>query len=1020
GSATTTEVTVKLTNATIGETLTLTDATGNVIGTKKLAAADVQDGSVTFAGIAIPTEGETLTVKASMTHDANGNAIADLIKVIDTAIVDTTAPKVSVSFNDITSTNDAIDSTVLVGSKHQVKFSFTEEVAGFDLGDVQITSGGGQLSDLTGPTEVNGTFEYTATYTAPTNLPASQSALYVELSISNAAFSDLAGNSNADGNDADNKIQLNVARPAQVSLIAVKDDYISPNITGSANTATNHYGVKGRYEGLVADSGASNNPDSLEGVTNDRTPTVSVTIDGPLLEGQQLLVNRFELDVNGDVVGTPIALDVSAATQVTDAQTGAITYKWTNDDLGITEEGGDRTFTYEASTTAVDGTTTISEKDVSFVVDITAVAPVITDYSITGGIGKITGAYSEQGTIFVDLNKDGIFNLDAGEISTTVNADGTWSLPLTAEQTAVINDVRNYTGTSGNPKVIEDAFDTYLPLSFVDKVGNAAPGFSQFYYFNNDDNGALVSSHLTPADRPETASGGWIEGKTGDYDGDGTPNWELRFDQDTQGQMILVERNITTQVDLGADGRFNIVTGGGNDVMSVKGVQNTNTAVYMGSGNDAYTIGRLAGSGSSSSVLVDMGNGNNRILVTGRASNDAIDLSTIKALEGDDILDVTGGGIRRSVVDLGDGNNQLIAGSMGMGILNPEVNQVTMGSGNDTMRITGNVQSSNINLGNGDNTVVVGGNLEATESYQQAYITLGSGNDTVNIGAIVGQSAKLDTGAGDDTVNIDRVRAQGKVYLGEGSDTLTLDSLEGGSAAIYTGSAITNEDNAVDTVTINNMSGGNVYLGANDGFQVTGTLSGGTVDFTDSNDTTTVNNMSGGTINLGAGNDTLTAASMTGGTINLGDGDDIFNYAGDDIDGIVNAGVGNDTFNFTGSNQDLYVRDTRGFEVFNLNNSGGELNLSYSDLTTAGTQTVFVDGGADDKLDFGSNGIANRNSADGKQFADNDSTAALSTYWTKQDVSNQNGYDMYVFTGNRNGNNTEGYTVYVDTDITVI
>ncbi|MUG33465.1 Ig-like domain-containing protein, partial [Psychrobacter sanguinis] len=90
GSATTTEVTVKLTNATIGETLTLTD--GTTTYTKVIDTADVDAGSVTFTGIDIPADGETLTVKASITNDANGNVIATPTTSTATAIVDITAP----------------------------------------------------------------------------------------------------------------------------------------------------------------------------------------------------------------------------------------------------------------------------------------------------------------------------------------------------------------------------------------------------------------------------------------------------------------------------------------------------------------------------------------------------------------------------------------------------------------------------------------------------------------------------------------------------------------------------------------------------------------------------------------------------------------------------------------------------------------------------------------------------------------------------------------------------------------
>ena len=183
-----------------------------------------------------------------------------------------------------------------------------------------------------------------------------------------------------------------------------------------------------------------------------------------------------------------------------------------------------------------------------------------------------------------------------------------------------------------------------------------------------------------------------------------------------------------------------------------------------------------------------------------------------------------------------------------------------------------------------------------------------------------------------------------------------------------------NMGNGNDTVTFGKMSGGTILLGGGaDNMTINGVLrediapesvfpilvrKRSLIDMGADNDTLTIN----GDVNddpeiyMGTGNDILSIlGNINGGTFDLGDGNDVFNYSGGDIKSTVNGGAGNDTFNFTGSKQDLFVNDTAGFERFNLNNSGGELNLSFSDLTTAGTRTVFIDGGSNDTVDLGEN-----------------------------------------------------------------
>ncbi|WP_438012590.1 hypothetical protein [Psychrobacter raelei] len=283
----------------------------------------------------------------------------------------------------------------------------------------------------------------------------------------------------------------------------------------------------------------------------------------------------------------------------------------------------------------------------------------------------------------------------------------------------------------------------------------------------------------------------------------------------------------------------------------------------------------------------------------------------------------------------------------------------------DNVVVNGDVIVANITLGEGDNKVTIDGELRATESGQQAYVTSGSGADEITITTVSGQSAKVDTGAGNDIVKISTIKAQGKVYLGEGEDILTLDSLEGGSAAIYTGNAAANEDNAVDNVTIKNMSGGNVHLGNNDTLEITGKLSGGNISFSGSDDTITVASYTGGKINGGAGFDTL------------------------DIQ--------------TGNNE-VSLSDVTNIEAIDLHGTTIHLaDVNRGDLTN----DIYIRGDGDNEVNIGRQALGTNYSESGTQGGGT---------WSDTGDLTQDGvtYDVWF---NSNGND---YKVYIEQGINVI
>ncbi len=88
-------------------------------------------------------------------------------------------------------------------------------------------------------------------------------------------------------------------------------------------------------------------------------------------------------------------------------------------------------------------------------IDSVANGPLVTSYTVEKDVdgeivgGTISGTSSEEGQVFIDLNEDGV--LDSDENSAVVDADGNWTLTLTAEQAQMAVDVDNYSGNGVTP-----------------------------------------------------------------------------------------------------------------------------------------------------------------------------------------------------------------------------------------------------------------------------------------------------------------------------------------------------------------------------------------------------------------------------------------------------------------------------------------------------------------------------------------------------------------------------------------
>jgi len=107
-----------------------------------------------------------------------------------------------------------------VGETATLTFTLSESSANFVASDVTVT--GGTISNFTG----SGT-SYTARFT-----PATNSTTSGLVSIASGVFSDSAGNENADGSDANNRVTISIDTVAPTALI-------TDNLAGVVTTTTN-------------------------------------------------------------------------------------------------------------------------------------------------------------------------------------------------------------------------------------------------------------------------------------------------------------------------------------------------------------------------------------------------------------------------------------------------------------------------------------------------------------------------------------------------------------------------------------------------------------------------------------------------------------------------------------------------------------------------------------------------------------------------------------------------------------
>ncbi|KGQ41763.1 hypothetical protein JP30_04100, partial [Gallibacterium anatis IPDH697-78] len=213
-------------------------------------------------------------------------------------------------------------------------------------------------------------------------------------------------------------------------------------------------------------------------------------------------------------------------------------------------------------------------------------------------------------------------------------------------------------------------------------------------------------------------------------------------------------RNIGTRIDLGNGENTLSISGsvlrlnylGGTDSDTVTLGATSESRFWMGDGTNTLSLG------SSSSVGYSGGTGTDTITIKGNVNNN----STFNIGSGDNSIKITGN-----------------AEQTWIGVSNND--QGFAQSGNDTVTIGGNftgkgIDKEVINLGAGQDSVTISGRL------QDSLIRMGDGNDSVTIRGIIDGPNRIDAGDGDDVITVTNQITSRNTQLigGEGNDTFTV------------------------------------------------------------------------------------------------------------------------------------------------------------------------------------------------------------------------------------------------------
>lgn len=409
----------------------------------------------------------------------------------------------------------------------------------------------------------------------------------------------------------------------------------------------------------------------------------------------------------------------------------------------------------------------------------------------------------------------------------------------------------------------------------------------------------------------------------------------------------------------------------GNDIIISKTI--TGATLNAGEGNNSIRVEGTVGAAVDSAAhivtgsQVITGSGSDTITITGSlkgahdsyvSGSDTLHVhgqSSVLTGDGDDFLYVEAN-IEGALIDMGDGHNLLDVGGSLTGQRRAfdslwAYSDVSMGSGNDTLRVAKNLNSTNIDMGGGDNLVYVGGGFTSSalrtgsgndhihinnSVTAQSYIDLGDGNNLLEIiGDVV--SSGISVGAGDDTIYIDK-SAGGAIYTGAGDDHVWI-----GGAAAHSGGASGNLDinlgDGNDTLIIDGWVSGRIpHSTRNQEFAIIDAGEGD--NFIEIGASVTVGHLIGGS----GADHIVIGGDLRGSLVETGAGDDYLhikgslgdqfamqNGHGQYIGSVIKMGAGNDTLiidGYTGFFSGNYTQEPGEFHSIDMGDGNDYLRLN--------------------------------------------------------------------------------------------
>ncbi|UZD15783.1 hypothetical protein OLL86_09855 [Gallibacterium anatis] len=233
--------------------------------------------------------------------------------------------------------------------------------------------------------------------------------------------------------------------------------------------------------------------------------------------------------------------------------------------------------------------------------------------------------------------------------------------------------------------------------------------------------------------------------------------YETEFKQKVSARWASA--NIGSRIDLG-NGENTLSISGSVSKLNYRGGVDSDTVTlgatsesrfWMGDGTNTLSLG------SSSSVGYSGGTGTDTITINGSVNNN----STFNIGSGNNSIKITGNAEQTWI---GVSNNA----------------QGFAQSGNDTVTIGGNftgkgIDNEVINLGAGQDSVTISGKL------QDSLIRMGDGNDSVTIRGIIDGPNRIEAGNGDDVITVTNQITSRNTQLigGEGNDTFTVQYFKG-------------------------------------------------------------------------------------------------------------------------------------------------------------------------------------------------------------------------------------------------